>query len=135
MQISDHVGALAVLWNAGKAHRGAWDKALRIGDELVEVLVGPGAALGLHGGREIEPAILAFMVSDDPVKIRTAAVGAALLEGVAGGAFLRRGSTLLDGSGLQKLLDRLGRWGRGFLAAALGFFLRRVLVTAGSPSS
>src|ERR1700687_1743982 len=107
MQISDHVGALAVLWNAGKAHRGAWDKALRIGDELVEVLVGPGAALGLHGGREIDPAILAFMVSDDPVKIRTDAVGAALLEGVAGGALFFPGSHLLAGMGVAKTLPTL----------------------------
>src|ERR1700694_1757984 len=122
MQISDHVGALAVLWNAGKAHRGAWDKALRIGDELVEILVGPGAALGLHGGREIEPASLAFMVSDDPVKIRTDAVGAALLEGVAGRAFFFPGATLLDGSGLQKLLDRLRRGGGGFPSAPLSLF-------------
>src|SRR5579871_6007345 len=45
MQIGDHVGALALLRNTGKAHRGARNKALRIGQELVEVVVGPGAAL------------------------------------------------------------------------------------------
>src|SRR5260370_36242102 len=107
VQIGDHVGALAVLRDTGKTHRGARNKALGIRDELVEVLVGPSAALGLQGGGEIEPASLAFMVADDAVKIRPDAIGATLLEGVAGGAFLRRSCPLLDGCGLQKLLDRL----------------------------
>src|SRR5216683_5543898 len=87
-QIGDHVGALAVLGDAGEAHRGAGNKALGIGNELVEVVVGPGAAFGLHGSREIKSAPLAFFVADDAVKIGTDAVGAAFLEGVAGGAFL-----------------------------------------------
>src|SRR6266567_2632446 len=69
------------------------------------------------------------MVADDAVKIRTDAVGTALLEGMTGGAFLRGSSPLLDRCGLQKLLDRFGRRGRGFLAAALWFFLHRNLVT------
>src|SRR6185312_8144391 len=48
---------------------------------------------------------------------------AALLEGVAGGALLGRASDLLDGGGLQQLLDRLGR-SRGFLGATVrGVFL------------
>src|ERR1700737_5434645 len=97
VQIGDHVGAFAVLRDTGKTHRGARNKALGVRDELAEVVVGPSAAFGLHGGGEIEPASLAFMVADDPVKIRTDAVGAALLEGVAGGAFLRRSGALLDG--------------------------------------
>src|SRR5216684_5696362 len=74
-QIGDHVGALAVLGDAGKAHRGARNKALGIGDELVEVVKGPLATLGLHRRREIEPAPLALLVADDTVKIRAAAVG------------------------------------------------------------
>src|SRR5258706_11867859 len=68
------------------------------------------------------------MVADDAVKIRTDAVGAALLEGMAGGAFLRRGSSLLGRRSLQELLDRLGRRGRGFLAAAWCCFLHRDFV-------
>ncbi len=61
-------------------------------DELVEVFIGPGAALGLHGSREIKSATsLAPLVADDAVKIGTDAVRAALLEGMAGSAFLRRG--------------------------------------------
>ena len=50
MQVVDHVGALAVLLDTGKAHRGAGDEAFRIGDELVEVVVAPGAALTAHPG-------------------------------------------------------------------------------------
>src|ERR1700744_6066742 len=69
MQIIDDVGALAVLLDAGKAHRGARDETLGVGDELIEVLVAPLAALGLHRGREIEPASFALLVADDPVQI------------------------------------------------------------------
>src|SRR5207248_10026562 len=51
----------------------------RSGNELVEIVVGPGAALPLHGRREIEtPAVLAPLVPHDPVKVRTDAIGAAL---------------------------------------------------------
>src|ERR1700723_3844113 len=91
MQIVDHVGALAVLLDAGKAHRGARDETLGIGDELIEVLISPLAALGFHGRREIEPASLALFIADDPVQVRTNAVGAALLEGAAGAAVLGGG--------------------------------------------
>src|SRR5450755_3874167 len=98
MQIGNHVAALAVPRNTGKSHRGARNKAPGVGNELVEVLVRPGPALGLHGRREIEPSSLAFMVADDTVKIWTDAVGTALLEGVARAAFFRRGGALLDGS-------------------------------------
>src|SRR5450432_1587046 len=103
MQIGDHVGALAVLGDTGKTHRGAGNEALRIGNELVKVVVGPGAAFGLHRRREIEPASFASMVANDPEKIGADAVGAALLEGVAGGAFFCSGGTLFDRSGLQRL--------------------------------
>src|SRR6185312_8315422 len=48
-QVGDHVGPLAVLLDAGKAHGGAGNETLRVGDERVEVVIGPGAALGLHG--------------------------------------------------------------------------------------
>src|SRR4051794_277415 len=53
-QVSNHIGALAVLLDAGKAHRSAGNKTFWIGDELVQILEGPGAALLLHRRREIE---------------------------------------------------------------------------------
>src|SRR5580692_2874736 len=96
MQIVNDVGALAVLLDSGKAHRRARDETLGIGDELIEVLVGPGAALGLHRGREIEPASLTLLVADDAVQIRAHAVRAVLLEGVAGAALLGGGFALFD---------------------------------------
>src|SRR5260370_21507947 len=68
------------------------------------------------------------MVADDAVKIRTDAVGAALLEGMAGGASLRRGSSFFGRRSLQELLARLGRRWRGFLAAAWCCFLHRDFV-------
>src|SRR5216684_1038377 len=127
-QIVDHVGALAVLRNAGKAHRSARNKALGIGDELVEVVVAPLATLGLHRRREIEPAPLALLVADDTVKIWADAVGTVFLEGVAGGAFLRRRGPLLDRGGLQQFFDRLGRR-RCLLGAGFRGFLHGNLVT------
>src|SRR3954453_2912118 len=45
VQVADHVGALAVLRDTGKAHRGAGNEALRVGNELVEVVKSPLAAL------------------------------------------------------------------------------------------
>src|ERR1700730_15143770 len=98
VQIVDHVGALAVLLDAGKAHRGARNEGLRIGQELVQIVIGPGAALGLHAGREVEatPA-LALLVADNAVEVGTDAVRTILLEGVAGGADLCRRLALVDG--------------------------------------
>src|SRR5689334_11363249 len=84
-QISDHVGALAVLLDTGKAHRGARHKTLRIGDELVEIVEGPFAALGLHGSREVEAVLaLALLLVDGAIEVRADLVRASLLEGVAG---------------------------------------------------
>src|SRR5882757_10233367 len=88
-QISNHVSALAVLADAGKAHRGAGNKGLRVGEEFVEVVKRPLAALGLHGGREIEAALaLALLLVDGTKEVRTDAVGATLFESVAGRALL-----------------------------------------------
>src|SRR3982074_3965992 len=102
-QIVDHVGALAVLGQACKSHRGTGNVTLRISKEFVQLIEGPGAAFGLHGGREIEPASLASFLVDDPVKIRTDAVGAALFQGVAGGGFFSRRSTPPPTGGRPKL--------------------------------
>src|SRR6202012_641888 len=98
MQIVDHVGALAVLLDAGEAHRGAGNERLRIGQELVQVVIGPGATLGLHGSREVEAtAALALLVADDAVEVGTDAVRTVLFESMTGGANLGRRLALLDG--------------------------------------
>src|SRR6202000_1097957 len=84
VQVIDHVGALAVLLNAGEAHRRARNEGLGIGQELVEVVIGPGAALGLHGGREVEAAAaFTLLVAEDAKEVRADVVRAVLLEGVA----------------------------------------------------
>src|SRR3954447_24601749 len=91
-QIGNHVGALAVLLDTGKAHRGAGNEALRVGDELVEVFKGPLAALALHGSGEIEAALaLSLLLTDGAVEVRADPVGAALFEGMAGRALLGGG--------------------------------------------
>src|SRR6478752_8238654 len=107
VQVGDHVSALAVLRDAGKAHRSAGNEGLGIGEKLVEVLEGPVTALALHGSREIEPATTGTLrLADDAIEVRTDAVGAALLKGVAGTALLGGAGALLDRGGLQQLLDR-----------------------------
>src|SRR5271154_257913 len=69
-QIGDHVGALAVLLDAGKAHRRARDETLGVGEELVEVVIGPLAALGLDGRREVESiAAFALVVAEDAIEV------------------------------------------------------------------
>src|SRR5579859_5405696 len=67
IQVSQNVGALSVLRNTGKTHRGARNVALRVGDELVEVVDRPGAALGLHGTGEVESAAFALLVANDAI--------------------------------------------------------------------
>src|SRR5260370_29283182 len=90
VQIGDHVGALAVPRDAGKAHRGAWNKALGIRDELAEGVKAPLATLGLHRRREIEPAALALLVAADGVKLGADAVVTVFLDSVAGSAVTRK---------------------------------------------
>src|SRR3954454_9825553 len=125
IQIGNDVGALGILGNAGEAHCGTRNEALRIGDELVEIVERPGAALGLHGGREVEAvAALTPCLTDDAIEVRTDTVRAALLEGVASAALLGSGGTLLDRGGLEQLFDRLGsRGGSAAFLAVAGVFL------------
>ena len=80
----------------------------------------PGAALGLHGSREVEAAGLR------PASRRRRHRGSDRRdsgrpsEGVAGAALLGGGGALLDRGGLEQLFDRLGRRGgsAAFLAVA-----------------
>src|ERR1700754_5292721 len=83
-EVSDHVGALAVLGNAGKTHRSAGDEAFWTCEELVQIVERPGAALALHGRREVEPAFaFALLFIDGAKQVRADAVGTALVEGMA----------------------------------------------------
>src|SRR6476646_4285650 len=122
-QIRNHVGTLAVFLNTRKSHRRTGNETLRVGDEFVEVVERPLAALRLHGGGEIEATLaLALLLVDGAKEVRADPVGTTLFEGVAGRALLGGGGALLGGGGLQQFLDRLRRCGRsGFLAAMLGF--------------
>src|SRR6185437_16025859 len=92
----------------GKCHLGAGDIAARILEELIELFVGPLAALLLHrvGEGEAAPA-LAAVVADDVPKVGADTVGAALLEGVAGLARLGGGLALFHRRARQQYRDRL----------------------------
>ena len=59
----------------------------RIGQERIELVEGPGAALGLHGGRVVEAACDAS-AADHAVKIGADLWALALAEVVAGAALL-----------------------------------------------
>ena len=86
---SDQVGALARPRNAGEGHVGARHHELRILDEVVELLSGPGALLGfLIAGRIVEAGVGPLLAADDALEIGADQVPAALVEGVAGHALL-----------------------------------------------
>ncbi len=90
-EIGDDVGALFRVRLAREAHLGAGDKSLRAGDEAVEVLVGPVAALGLHGVGIGEAGFAALGAADDAVKVGPDLRARALFEIVAGRADLGQG--------------------------------------------
>src|SRR6185437_14778163 len=129
VQEVDHVGALLLPRQTGKCHGRPGDIATRVGQEFVKFVEGPLAALGLHGGGEVEAATaFATLIADDIPEIRPDTVGAALLEGVAGLALLGGRLALFDRRRSQQILDRLlRRLGRGAFVAAL--FLGRDCVT------
>ena len=80
--------------------------ALRIGDELVEVVDGPVAAHCLHRGRIVEAGLGRLRAADHAPEIGTDQVAAALVEGVAGRAFLGRVLAAADIGLGEQLLDR-----------------------------
>ena len=95
------------------------DIGRRLGQELVEVVVGPIAALRLHSFRIAEPGERALRASDDAPERRTDPDRAALVEGMAGLADLGVRLALGD-LGLGELhgegdLGRRFRRGRGRL--------------------
>jgi hypothetical protein len=50
---------------------------------VIEIVEGPGPALGLQGGRVIEPGDRSLRAIDDAVQVRADPVRAAFFEGVA----------------------------------------------------
>src|SRR3954449_6994578 len=76
-QVIDHVGALAVPLDAGKAQRGAGNEPLGVGDKLVQIVERPFASFGLHGGGIVETGLAGAITPDDPVKIGPDAILAA----------------------------------------------------------
>src|SRR6185437_9500670 len=98
---TDDVGALLVILETGKGHGGSRNITARIGEEFVELLEGPLAALRFHRGREVEAAALPAILADDTIKIGPDAVGTALLKGVAGLTLLGRRLALFRGCARQ----------------------------------
>src|SRR5882672_5664870 len=112
VQIVDDVGALGVAWQAREGHGRARHIALRVGQELVELVEGPVAALGLQRGRVVEAGHGRLRPTDDVPEIGAHLVGTALLEAVAGDAGLGGGFAALGARTREQHLDRLGS-GRG----------------------
>src|SRR5262249_49185858 len=109
--------------------RGARYESLRVGDERVDVVDRPLAALALHGGGVIEPGLVCALAADYAPQIRADLVRAALLKGMTGLAFFGSGLATLDVRGGQQGFDRLIRLGRRDLgAAAFALFWYRDLV-------
>src|SRR5262245_37673831 len=106
VEIDEHVRPLALALNPGKGHVGPGNVSARIGDELVEVVDGPVAALRLHCGGIIEPGHRALRATDDTPEIGTHEIGSALGEVVAGRAFLGRVRPFLDAGFWEQLVDR-----------------------------
>src|SRR5213594_3214409 len=73
VEIGDDVGAV-----------GAANEAARIGDELIEILDGPVAALRLHGAGIVEAGLRCPLTADHAPQIRTDQVAPPLVEGMAG---------------------------------------------------
>src|SRR5262249_23794740 len=83
IQIDDHIGALVGTGHTGKAHRRPGDERLGIGDESIELIYSPIAALGFHRCRIVEPGDGSTWPANGAPKIRADLVGLALAEGVA----------------------------------------------------
>src|SRR5580693_10377544 len=87
-QIGDHVGAILRLGKTGERHLGAAHESLRLEDHVVDVFVGPLAALGLQGRRIAEAYVARLLAADDVPLVRADLVWPALVDGMAGEALL-----------------------------------------------
>ena len=119
MQVIDDVGALLRIGLAGEGHFRAAHEGLRTGEEMVEILEGPVAALGLHAVGIAKARDRALGTIDDAEKIGTDLGAGALLEIVAGLAGLGAGLALRNvglGEPLGDRRDRRRRSGGAFAA-------------------
>src|SRR4051812_41095777 len=128
VQIIDDVGALGVAWQARESHGGSRHISLRVGQELVELVEGPVAALALQRGRVVETGDRRFRPAHDVPEIGAHLVGAALLEAVAGDAGLGSRFTALRARIRKQHFDRLGRGRCGAMIAGGRVLLHRDLV-------
>src|SRR5690606_31655213 len=93
-QIGDQVGALLGVLRTGIGHLGAGGIGLRVLQELVQRVIGPGTLGALERVGVGEAVRMALRGADDVGQVGADLVGAAGLDGVAGGAF---GERLLAG--------------------------------------
>src|SRR5947209_11351077 len=80
-QIGDQVGAILLLGQAGERHLGAAHEGLRLCDHVVDVFVGPVAALGLQRRGVAEALMARLLAADDVPLVGPDLVGAALVAG------------------------------------------------------
>src|SRR5258707_6878331 len=129
VQIVDDVGALGVARQARESHGRARHIALGVGQELVELVEGPVAALALQRGRVVETGSGRFRPAHDVPEVGAHLVGTALLEAVAGDAGLGGRFAALGARTREQHLDRLGSGrGRGAMVAGRRVLLHRDLV-------
>src|SRR3974377_2070009 len=107
MQEGDDVRALIAAGQARERHGRAVQGAARIAQKVIELIIRPGAAFGLHGGGIVEPRLGGALPTDDAPEIGTDAVRFTLLEGMARLALLSRRLAPLGGGGSEQRLDRL----------------------------
>src|SRR3974390_279553 len=107
MQEGDDVRALIAARQASERHGRAGPGAARRGQKLVELIIRPGAAFGLHGGGIVEARLGGALPTDDAPEIGTDAVRLTLLEGMARLALLGRNPAPPGGGGSEQRLDRL----------------------------
>src|SRR6185437_12901485 len=110
VEIGHDIGAVLRLGQAGEGHLGALGERLRVEEPLVELVDIPFLAL-MRGERRRERVAVAALgdrLAQDIVEVGADPVRAALLEGVAGRAFLRLLLAGIDAGIGEQRRDRLG---------------------------